>query len=438
MNRLFFDHMFVAGLVPLLAIHGLLLLAARVKRGRLALWGLAAVVALPPLGFYGATLVMLPWWASAPWPLLAGAVLWAARRRGRDWVHAALWTAAYTVVHTSTATWAFWLVAPGCGAIEHAPGVVRLDGAPPWGDESGVVRQFGGYALDVDPEERFAYVSYAHGSVLRGVARFPLRASGEPRMITTSGSGILHVRYHAASGRLFAIDHNERRLLVFRGDPFELLGEIEVDSREPMDVAFDDESRRLFVIDRTETPDAADPADRSAGVLVHDLDHPEVRVGRVPLEVLPGANEFILSPGERRVFVTSEGFITLHALDLARLTSTRIYTGVPGVGGGAVDPARRELYITHTVGLVQVRGTDDFAYRRTLFVHGARAVALDAARGALYVNDFFNGQVARIDPQDGTILGTVPVGHRMRQMRVLRDGRLLTASACGVLVVDPP
>ncbi len=205
-----------------------------------------------------------------------------------------------------------------------------------------------------------------------------------------------------------------------------------------MDFTFDPAAGELLVIDRAEVDEAPNPADRFGGLVAYDLAEPTEPVGRYALDNHPGANEIVAVPGERRAFVTSEGFITLATYDYASHASRLLFTGIPGIGGGAVDSERRELYLTHTIGLVQVRDLDRLDYLRTHLVRGARAIAVDPARKALYVADFFNGRVVRIDPANGKRLGVVRSGVRMRQMRVLRDGRLVTASACGIGILPPP
>ncbi len=358
------------------------------------------------------------------------------KRRGRRALTVALAVAAYTVVHTWFATWLFWTLSPGCREVWSQPGAVRLDV-----DEDPslpLLKNRGEYAIEVDPEERFVYASYAHRGFLKGVARMRIDAPGDVTRLDVGARGILHVRFDPASRRIFAADHVDGQLYVLAEEPFRVLETIPLGAQEPMDLIIDAPARRLVVIDRTEIPHAPNRPDRFAGLLVFDLAAPRERLGRISLDEFAGANELITVPGERRIFVTSEGYITLFAHDFVTQTSRLIRTFIPGIGGGAVDAERRELYLTHTTGLVQVRDLDTLGYERTLFVRGARAVVVDAARRALYIGDFFNGRVSRIDPETGASLGSIRVGVRMRQMKVLRDGRLLTAGGCGVVVLNPP
>ncbi len=436
MNRFFFTHMLITGLVFVLVIRYLLGKAARFSAFTRILYGTAMALAVPPLVFYGSTLETLPLWASGSWLVIASIVATVLHRRGRGAVRVALSVGAYTVFHTWFATWLFWSISPGCAEVLAQPGARRLDADA---DSSlALFKNRGEYAIEVDPEERYAYASYAHRGFRSGITRLRIDGSGPAAHLEVGSRGILKIRFDPSTRRILATDHIEGRLYVLGEEPFRVLDTIELGAREPMDLTVDVPAGRLLVIDRSEAPHAADPADRFAGLLVLDLAEPSRRLGRISLDGLPGANEIIRVLGEHRLFVTSEGFITLFTHDLTTHTSRLVHTLIPGIGGGAVDTARRELYLTHTTGLIQVRNLDTFAYERTLFVRGARAVALDATRGALYVSDFMNGRVVRIDPNTGESLGVVRSGVRVRQMKVLRDGRLVTAGGCGIVVLEPP
>ena len=350
---------------------------------------------------------------------------------------AVLAVVALAAVHGWAHTWALHAFSPGCGAVWAQAGATRLD------RDARIERSlFSGMQrgeIGVDASERFAFASYAHGGHPQGIARLPLQAgAGAIEIVETGSGGFLFPRVEPDGERLFVADHVDRQLYVLGGAPFGVLARLELGSDEPMGVGFDAEARQVLVADRTERRDAPTPDERAAGLLALSLDDPSRRGARVPLPYLAGASEIVPVPGERRVIVSSDAFPTIATVDLATGTSSAAMTYLPGVGGVAVDPVRRELYATHPVGLVQVRGLDDLGYRRTLVAHGAHAVAIDAARGALYVGDGLGGRLRRIDATSGAVLGERRVGVRMRQMRVLGDGRLLTASACGVVVLDPP
>lgn len=437
MNHLFFTHLTSAGLWPLVAVQLLLYLHPERPWGvvarRLAILALAG----GPAVFYTTTLLTLPYWAQGGWVALAiGIGAAASKRLLPRRLHPGVLLGAATIAYTSSATWLFWGLANGCGGVLAQPGALRLDQGPLFEDGRRWLRSRGEYSIDADPEERFAYVSYSHGGSLRGVARLSLDGSSPPQLVDVGRGGILHARFEPIHRRVWAVDHNDRNVYVLSEQPFALERTLVTGSDEPMDVAFDEPSRRAYVIDRSERPESIDRKD--LGLLAFDLDDPRTAIDRVPLPDLPGANEFIRVPGERRAFVTSEGFITLSSIDFATLETRSIVTFLPGCGGGAVDPKRRDLYMTHPIGWLHVRDADDGTYRRSLYQRGVRAVAYDAARDAVYVSDFFNGPIKRIEPASGKVLGRVRMGPRMRQMKVLRDGRLLTTSACGVVVVQPP
>ncbi|MBK7974161.1 MAG: hypothetical protein IPK07_13080 [Deltaproteobacteria bacterium] len=387
-------------------------------------------------GFSTTTLLTLPYWAEVGWIALALTIaLLSWKRRLPRRLHPGVLLGAATIAYTSGTTWLFWGLANGCGQVLAQPGTLRLDTGSVFDDGDRWLRSRGEYSVDVDPEERFAYVSYSHGGSLRGVARLSLDGSVTTRIGLGAG-GILHARFEPLHRRIWAVDHYDKNVYVLATEPLALERIIATGSDEPMDVAFDVPSRRAYVIDRSERPESVDRKD--LGLLIFDLDDPGEALGRLALPKLPGANEFIRVPGERRAFITSEGFITLGLIDFATLGTRSIVTGLPGSGGGAVDTRRRDLYLTHPIGWLHVRDADDGSYRRSLYSRGVRAVAYDAARDAVYVSDFFNGFIKRIEPASGKVLGRVRMGPRMRQMKVLRDGRLLTTSACGVVVIQPP
>ncbi|MFN7953951.1 MAG: hypothetical protein U0610_19650 [bacterium] len=437
MNQYFFTHMLLAGLAVLGAVWLVWMIGRYAAPLRRLLRIAALTIAVPPVVFYTSTLAMLPLWASVPWGVIVALAYRALRRHGIGRTTAIAGLGAYSVFHTWLFTCVFFATSPGCEAVWRQPGAVRLDSQP---DTTmvAILQNRGEYGLDVDPEERFAYATYAHGGQLSGVVRVSLEKPGDTQRVDLGARGILHARFEPSTRRIYAVDHKNAELYVLDADPFRLVQTVQMKVQAPMDLAFDPAAGQVLVIDRTEIADAPNPGDRFAGLVAFDLAAPGAPVGRYALDNHPGANEIITVPGERRAFVTSEGFITLCAYDYASHTSQLLFTGIPGIGGGAVDAERRELYLSHTIGLVQVRDVDRFDYKRTLFVRGARAVTVDPVRKALYVADFFNGRVKRVDPESGSVLGSVRVGVRMRQMKVLRDGRLLTASACGIGVLNPP
>lgn len=429
----------LAGVAPLVAIH-LLRRGRTHERGRLRAI-LVAVLALPPLAFTVPTLLALPIASWVVCSVLCAAVAAVVRWRRGSATAAALTAAALAAIHGWAHTWMLHAFSPGCAAVWQQAGATRIDRDARIERSLFSGMQRGEIGVDVDAREEFAYASYAHGGHPQGVAKLPLRAqTGAARIeiVETGSGGLLFPRVEPSGERLFVADHADRQLYVLGGAPFAELARVDVGAEEPMGVAFDLEAARALVVDRTERRDAATPDQRAAGLLALALDDPGRRLARIPLPYLAGASEIVPVPGERRVIVTSDAFPTVAAVDLASGSSRAAMTYLPGVGGAAVDPVKRELYLTHAVGLVQVRGLDDLGYRRTLVAHGAVAVAVDATRGALYVGDGLGGRLRRIDAASGEVLGERRVGVRMRQMRVLGDGRLLTASACGVVALDPP
>ncbi len=437
MNQYFFTHMLLVGLALLGSVWLVWMIGRYAAPLRRLLRVAAFVIATPPVVFYTSTLAMLPLWASGPWAVIVATAFRVLERRRVSRTAIAVVLGAYSVFHTWLFTCVFFATSPGCDAVWRQPGALRLDSQPDT-TMMAVLQNRGEYALDVDPEERFAYASYAHGGQLSGVVRVALDGSGRTDRVDLGVRGILHVRFEPSTRRIYAVDHTSAELYVLEADPFRLIRTLKLKAQAPMDFTFDPAAGELLVIDRAEVDEAPNPADRFGGLVAYDLAEPTEPVGRYPLDNHPGANEIVAVPGERRAFVTSEGFITLATYDYASHASRLLFTGIPGIGGGTVDTERRELYLTHTIGLVQVRDLDRFDYLRTHFVRGARAIAVDPARKALYVADFFNGRVVRIDPASGKRLGVVRSGVRMRQMRVLRDGRLVTASACGIGILPPP
>lgn len=434
-----FGQALLAGVAPLVAIHALTRnAAARGSRGRLRS-AAAVALALPPLAFTVPTLLALPAASWAACAALAGAVAAAVRWRSGSALAATLAAAALAALHGWAHTWALSAFSPGCAAVWAQPGATRLDRDARIERSLFSGMQRGEIGVDVDAREDFAYASYAHGGHPQGMAKLPLRAGAGAIELADAGSGgLLYPRVAPDGERVFAADHTDGQLHVLGGAPFGVLARLALGAEEPMGVAFDAGARRVLVVDRTERRDAATPEERAAGLLALSLDDPARRLGRIALPFLAGASEIVEVPGERRVVVVSDAFPAVSVVDLASDTSIAAMTYLPGVGGAAVDPVKREVFLTHPVGLVQVRALDDLHYRRTLVAHGARAVAVDASRGALYVGDGLGGRVHRIDAASGAVLGERRVGVRMRQLRVLGDGRLLTASACGVVVLDPP
>jgi YVTN family beta-propeller protein len=163
----------------------------------------------------------------------------------------------------------------------------------------------------------------------------------------------------------------------------------------------------------------------------------KVAVGREPEGVRA-------SPDGRWVLVTSETGNSVAIIDAH--THALVHTVLVGT-------RPRDLAFTPDSRSAYVSGEADASVYRISLPSGApttqlvqlrkearpMGVALDAARGRLYVSTGRGGTVAVISPQDGTLIGEVAVGARPWGLALSADGtRLLTANGPSgdVSVVD--
>ncbi len=114
---------------------------------------------------------------------------------------------------------------------------------------------------------------------------------------------------------------------------------------------------------------------------------------------------------------------------------------IPGSFGflGDIDVAGRRYFLAsfHTGEVVTV-DLDSFEVRERTFIGGSpRNATFDAARGILYVSDYFGGQIVVLRPETREIIARIATGPRPRQTTLSADGQTLALrSAAGVIAVD--